>query len=133
VKDLKITNVKFFGLVPHNELIQLYFRADVCVVPSVWDEPLGLVVLEAMAAKTPVVVTRKGGISLMVKDGINGLFVRPRNAREIAEKVNLLLKNDQLRLKIAQKARQTVLDKFTWNKIANLYEEIYFKNIKVTI
>lgn len=121
----KLQNVKFFGLVPHKELIDLYYRADVCVVPSVWDEPLGLVVLEAMAAKTPVVVTRKGGIPLMVKDGYNGFFVRPRNAKEIAEKVNLLLSNPLLREKIGLRARQTVLEKFTWEKIALRYMEIY--------
>ena len=43
--QLKLTNVKFFGYLNGNELLHLYYRADVCVVPSVWDEPLGLVVL----------------------------------------------------------------------------------------
>ena len=105
--------------------MELYYRADVCVVPSIWDEPLGLVVLEAMATKTPVVVTRKGGIPLMVKDGANGLFVRPRNAKEIAEKVNILLANDGLRKKMGEKARQTVIEKFTWDKISHRFELIY--------
>ena len=125
VKDLKLTNVKFFGYINGNELIHLYYRADVCVVPSVWDEPLGLVVLEAMAASTPVVVTRKGGIPLMVKDGYNGLFVRPRNPKEIAEKVNFLLNNEGLRIKMGNRARKTVEDKFTWERIAGKYERMY--------
>ncbi len=124
-KELKLKNVKFFGYVGNGELIQLYYRADVCVVPSIWDEPLGLVVLEAMAAKTPVVVTRKGGIPLMVKDGHNGFFVRPRNAREIKERVNELLADDTKRLKMGQNAKQTVLEKFTWDIIAAKYERIY--------
>lgn len=126
-KNLKLDNVRFFGLVQNGELIKMYYRADVCVVPSVWDEPLGLVILEAMAAKTPVVVTRKGGIPLMVKDGYNGFFVRPRNAKEISQKVNMLLSNDQLRVKIGIRARQTVSDKFTWEKIAKMYEDKYAK------
>ena len=124
-KNLNLENVQFLGLVPHKELVELYYRADVCVVPSVWDEPLGLVVLEAMAAKTPLVVTRKGGIPLMVKDGYNGLFVRPRNAKEIANKVNLLLNNSELSKKMGLRARQTVLEKFTWEKIALKYENMY--------
>jgi L-malate glycosyltransferase len=124
-KDLKVKNVKFCGLVQNGELIKFYYRADVCVVPSVWDEPLGLVVLEAMVTKTPVVVTRKGGIPLLVKDGVNGLFIRPRNSKEIAEKVNILFTNEQLRTKIGIKARQTVLEKFTWDKIASGYEQMY--------
>ncbi len=125
VKDLKLKNVKFFGYINGDDLIHLYYRADVCVVPSVWDEPLGLVVLEAMAANTPVVVTRKGGIPLMVKDGYNGLFIRPRNPREISDKVNYLLKNEKIRMKMGNRARQTVVEKFSWDKIAAKYERMY--------
>ncbi|MCL4387087.1 glycosyltransferase family 4 protein [Patescibacteria group bacterium] len=124
-KELNAKNVVFFGFIDNHKLLELYYRADVCVVPSIWDEPLGLVVLEAMATKTPVVVTRKGGIPLMVKDGVNGLFVRPRNAKEIAEKVNFLLANDDLRKKMGERARQTVIEKFTWGNISHRFELIY--------
>jgi glycosyltransferase involved in cell wall biosynthesis len=125
VKDLKLSNVKFFGHISDSSLIKLYYRADVCVVPSVWDEPLGLVVLEAMATKTPVVVTRKGGIPLAVKEGVNGFFVRPRNAREIAEKVNKLLSDDLIRARMGERARQTIKERFTWEKIAHKFERMY--------
>lgn len=126
-KTLKADNVRFWGHMDNYDLIKLYYRADVSVIPSIWDEPLGLVVLEAMAAKTPVVVTRKGGIPLMVKDGVNGLFVRPRNSKEIVEKVNILLANDNLREKMGAKARQTVIERFTWAKIAQKFEDKYLK------
>lgn len=125
VKELNLKNVRFFGFIDNHDLIKLYYRADVCVVPSVWDEPLGLVVLEAMATKTPVVVTRKGGIPLAVKEGVNGFFVRPRNSKEIAEKVNILLKDDALRIKMGNKARQTIVERFTWEKVAHRYELMY--------
>jgi len=125
VKELRLSNVRFFGFIDNHKLIKLYYRADICVVPSVWDEPLGLVVLEAMATKTPVVVTRKGGIPLAVKDGVNGLFIRPRNPKEISEKVNLLLKDESLRTKIGQRARKTIIERFTWEKVAHRYERIY--------
>ena len=127
VANLKLNNVKFLGYIGNHHLINLYYRADVCVVPSVWDEPLGLVVLEAMATKTPVVVTRKGGIPLMVKDGFNGFFVRPRNSKEIAQKVDLLLSNEVLRKKMGERARQTVLERFTWGKIAERFESMYLE------
>lgn len=126
-QELKLNNVRFLGFVDFNDLIKLYYHADICVVPSVWDEPLGLVILEAMATKTPVVVTRKGGIPLMVKDGVNGFFVRPRSAKEISEKVNLLLSNEELRRKMGERARQTVLERFTWEKIGKRYERMYKK------
>lgn len=129
VKDEKITNVKFIGHLGADTdfLIKFYSRADVFIAPSVWDEPLGLVILEAMACETPVIVTRKGGIPLAVKDGQNGLFIRPRNSRDIAEKVNLLFTNEPLRQKMAKKAREIAVARFSWEVIAHRFENIYQK------
>jgi glycosyltransferase involved in cell wall biosynthesis len=130
IKTLGLKNVIMVGyLNPEKSAFfhAFYERADVYVSPSVWDEPFGLTILEAMAAKTPVVATRKGGMLSVIKDGENGFFVRARNSKEIADKVNLLLANDELRERAARNARKTVDDKFTWEKIASQFEEIYKK------
>jgi glycosyltransferase involved in cell wall biosynthesis len=128
VKDYQLSNVHFVGhLGTSNELNKFYKRASIFVAPSVWDEPLGLVILEAMASKTPVVVTRKGGIPLAVKDGVNGYFVRPRNASEIADKVNLLLSDETKRLKMAENARRIVEEKFSWEAIAHRLILMYMR------
>lgn len=129
VKDEQIKNVQFLGHLGNDTefLIKLYSRADVFCAPSVWDEPLGLVILEAMACKTPVVVTRKGGIPLAVKDGKNGLFIRPRNSKDIAEKINILLDDDERRRKMGLKAREVAETQFSWDIIAARFERIYEK------
>lgn len=126
-RDMKLNNVHFVGHVGAgiSKLVPYYSRADVFVAPSVWDEPLGLVILEAMACQTTVVVTRKGGIPLAVKDGYNGFFVRPRNSSEIAEKVNRLLDDPKLRLKMGQNARKSVEKKFSWETIVKKFEYLY--------
>lgn len=127
-RDYGLKNVHFIGhLGTSNELNKFYKRADVFVAPSVWDEPLGLVILEAMASKTPVVVTRKGGIPLAVKDGVNGYFVRPRNSSEIVEKVNLLLSDDVKRAKMRENARKIVEQKFSWEAIAHRFILMYMR------
>lgn len=127
-KDYNLTNIHFGGhLGTSNELNKLYKLAKVLVAPSVWDEPLGLVILEAMASKTPVVVTKKGGIPLAVKEGINGYFVRARNSTDIAEKVNLLLSNEEKRQKMAENARKIVEEKFSWEIIAQRFITKYEK------
>ena len=125
----KLKNVRFLGHVGKdtNFLVKFYSRADVFVAPSVWDEPLGLVVLEAMACETPVVVTRKGGIPLAVKDGKNGLFIKSRNSSDIVEKVNYLLENDGRRLKMSQKAREIAVERFNWKIIAQKFVDKYEK------
>ncbi|OGK13770.1 hypothetical protein A3A93_05515 [Candidatus Roizmanbacteria bacterium RIFCSPLOWO2_01_FULL_38_12] len=126
-KTNKINNVRFWGHVGKNtrKLVQLYSRADVFVAPSIWDEPLGLVILEAMACETPVVVTRKGGIPLAVKEGKNGLFIRPRNVNNLAATVNKLLDDDALRAKMGKKAREIAVKKFSWEIIADKFIHMY--------
>lgn len=129
VKKIGLSNVHFAGHLGSDtkKLNEFYNLADVFVAPSVWDEPLGLVILEAMACRTPVVVTRKGGIPLAVKNGVNGYFVRPKNSREIVEKVNKLLEDEKRRLKMGENARGIVERRFSWEKIATRFERIYEK------
>ncbi len=125
-----LKNVHFLGYMgdeKRQEFEEFYYRADVFVAPSVWDEPLGLVILEAMACQTPVVATRKGGIPLAVKDGFNGFLIRPKNSKEIADACNKLLDDPELRAKMGKNARETVEKKFTWKKISHKYEMIYEK------
>lgn len=131
-KMLGLTNVHFIGHLGAGikKLVPYYSRADVFVAPSIWDEPLGLVILEAMACQTPVVVTRKGGIPLAVKEGYNGLFVKSRNSTDIVEKVNKLFDNESLRYKMGQNARKSVEEKFSWELIGKKFEDRYFDYAK---
>lgn len=128
-KNLKNVQILPF-LHSYEEFIDLYYVANVFVSPALWDEPLGLTIIEAMAAKTPVIVTRKGGVTMAVKEGINGLFVRPRNSAEIANAVNKLFADDALTKKMGENGRAVVEAKFTWTKIADrfdkLYKDVYF-------
>ncbi len=122
-KGLK--NVHLLGYLLPEELIPFYARADVCVSPSVVAESFGLVVLEAMAMRTPVVATNKGGLSLLVKNGQNGLIVRPRNSTDIAQKCNRLLEDDKLRKRLGENARRDVEEKFCWEKVVERFEALY--------
>lgn len=127
IDQKQLSNVRLIGYLTGQKLIDMYYRADVFVAPSVWDEPLGLTILEAMAAKTPVIATRKGGIPLLVKHGHNGLFVKPRNSQKIAEACNKLLENDELRKKLGENARKTIEEQFNWKKIAIKFDRLYRK------
>lgn len=130
VAKKKLANVHLLGYVPDHELTEFYYRADIFVAPSVWDEPLGLTIVEAMAASTPVIATRKGGIPLLVKEGYNGFFVKARSSKEIAEACNKLLENDELRKKMGENARRTIEEKFTWKIIAKKFDRLYKKIFK---
>ena len=127
IQKYKLTNVHMLGYFSHKlgEINDFYLRADVYVAPSVWNEPLGLVIIEAMVYKTPVIVTRKGGVSTIVKDQVNGFLVRPKSSNQIAEKVNLLIENEKLRYKMGESAHRIVVERFNWDKIASKFYRLY--------
>ncbi len=134
IAKYKLTNVHMVGYFSSrlDTIKDFYLRADIYVAPSVWNEPLGLVILEAMVQKTPVVVSRKGGVSTLVKDGYNGFLIRPRSPALIAEKVNLLLSDDKLRQKMGERAYKTVTERFSWDKIAAKFYHLYEKSMQKT-
>lgn len=126
-----IKNARILGWIKakdHIDFHAFYKRADVFVAPSVWNEPFGLVLLEAMACAKPVVTTKSGGIVSIIKDGKNGIFVPARNATAIATAVNKLLDDPKLCESLGKQALQTVKDKFTWDKITLQFEDIYAKH-----
>lgn len=131
ITKYKLSNVHMLGYFSQRlgKINDFYLRADVYVAPSVWDEPLGLVILEAMVHKTPVIVTRKGGVKTIVQDGVNGFLVRPKSAKMIIDHVNKLLTDDILRKKMGDAAYKTVLKKFKWEKVAAKFYHLYQRSL----
>ncbi len=124
--DLNIDHrVRFLGARPQQELPLLYSAADVTVVPS-YHESFGLVAVESLACGTPVVATRTGGLTSVVRHGETGFLV-PRCAGFFAERLDTLLSDPDLYAKMSAAARPSVLQ-FSWTSIAdqvyNVYDEL---------
>ncbi len=112
-----LNNVHFlgyFGKEYLDELREFYKRADCVVLPSICDEGLGIVILEAMASKTPVVATNKGGIPLVVKNGKTGFLVRSKSPKSLSSAINKILSNEVLAKTMAENASILVKEKFDW-------------------
>jgi glycosyltransferase involved in cell wall biosynthesis len=75
----------FTGWLDGTELGDLLARASALVVPSVWEEPLGLTVLEGALARVPVVASRIGGILEQIREGEHALFFEPGSVKECAD------------------------------------------------
>jgi glycosyltransferase involved in cell wall biosynthesis len=82
--------------VPHREIMSCFAAASVAVVPSRWQEPLGLVAIEAMAAGTPVVVTRVGALPEVVVHERTGLVVEPGDPDALAQALDRVLEDPVL-------------------------------------
>lgn len=118
--------VKFISRVPLTELANYYRSADVCVVPSVYDNS-PYTCLEAMSCGKPVVGTSGGGTKEYVVDGECGIIVPPRDYEALRDAIVQLLKDGRLRRRYAENARRRVMDKFQRKQIASetlaLYHE----------
>ena len=124
-------------------VIQLYSHAAVFCCPSIY-EPFGIINLEAMACETAVVASAVGGIKEVVVDGETGFLVPleqmtespfeplypEKFARDLAEKINLLMHDEKLRERFGRAGRIRAEQKFSWRAIAQetkaLYESLLF-------
>lgn len=107
------------GLLKQEILIQYMSIADVVVLPfKFWPQvECPLTVLESMAMEKPLITTWVGAIPEVVRDGENGILVPPKNPKEIADKVVLLLQDKSLSMEIGKKAREHVETFFDWGTI----------------
>jgi glycosyltransferase involved in cell wall biosynthesis len=112
----------FTGLRP--DAIQLMAGFDIFVLPSIW-EGFGIVCVEAMAQGKPVIGTRVGGVPEVVRDGVNGYLVEPRNPTQLAEKIIQLLTDETMRRVMGEKGRQIVKEKFDIKMQVSQIERIY--------
>jgi glycogen synthase len=115
--------VTFHGKIPQHELIAWYDRADVMLVPSLWQEPFGLVIAEGMARKLPVIASNLGGPAEILTHEVNGLLVTPGNEQELAMAIGRLMDDQALRDRLGTAARQTVEERFTIESDARLAEQ----------
>jgi glycosyltransferase involved in cell wall biosynthesis len=134
VKSLNISDrVKFLGFVPDDKLVEYYNLADIFILPSLgtygkkkfYSEAFGIVLIEAMACGIPVITADVPGCNEVVKNGINGLLAHPDSPEDLAEKIEMYLNDTQLIKKYGKKAREDVIENYSWDvivtKMVNLY------------
>jgi glycosyltransferase involved in cell wall biosynthesis len=130
VKDLNLSHlVKFTGLIPQAETLTYYNQADIFCFPSI-REFGGAVVLEAMASGLPCIVVNNGGIGEYVTEE-TGFKIEPVSRefliREVANKLEILIKDENLRLNMSSNAINRAKE-FVWSnkaeQILNIYNTI---------
>jgi len=115
--------VTFHGKVPQDELIKHYDRSDIMLVPSIWKEPFGLVVAEAMARGLPIIASNLGGPSEIVTHDVDGLLIEPGKVQALVAAI-LQLSADPAKCKqLGQAARSTVRERFMIEENAKRVEQ----------
>ena len=132
-------------MLPRDAVIEFYSHAAVFCCPSIY-EPFGIINLEAMACGTPVVASRVGGIPEVVVDGENGVLVPVKQQTEspfepldparfstdLADAVNALLREPELRARMAEAGRRWVEERFAWSAVARRTVDLYRSLVEIT-
>ncbi len=115
-------NIKYIGEVGPKEKDKLLGGAKALLFPTIWEEPFGLVMIEAMACGTPVIAFNRGSVSEIVKHNKTGFIVK--DEKEMAEAMKNIGKIDRA------ECRKHIEKYFTIEKMADAYEKVYEKIIK---
>ncbi|MGQ9492681.1 MAG: glycosyltransferase family 4 protein [Anaerolineae bacterium] len=125
--------VLFTGYISDDDRDRLYKVASCAVFPSLY-EPFGIVALEAMAAKVPVVVSSVGGLQEVVKHAETGITVYPDNPESLAWGINHTLAQPDWAAQRAENAYRMVREEYNWQRIAQktirVYERIITERAK---
>jgi glycosyltransferase involved in cell wall biosynthesis len=119
VGDELPTGVTYVGLRPRSELLGLMSRARAVLMPSTWDEPFGLVGIEAQATGTPVVAYRRGGLIEVVASGTTGWLVTPGDRSEFMQRVRTIDRIDR------RLCRHRVEQQFSLGGMIDSYLDLY--------
>src|SRR6266550_6152034 len=112
-RDKNLTQfVTFHGKVPQDELIENYDNSEILLVPSLWKEPFGLVVAEAMARGLPVIASKLGGPAEIITTRVDGLLIEPGNERALVSAILQLVEDPAKRKQLALAARATLQERF---------------------
>jgi glycosyltransferase involved in cell wall biosynthesis len=118
--------VNMVGGIPHSSVVNHYRDADIFAFTSVWDEPFGIPMVEAMACGLPVVAARGGAVPEIVINGKTGLLVERNNANALAQAIVRLLEDEELRKSMGRVGRQRASELFTWARSADKLKDLYY-------
>ena len=120
--------VTYVGRKVREEKEAFFRQADIFVFPTYY-ETFGLVNLEAMEYKLPVISTNEGGIPDIVKDGENGLICEKQNPVSLADCIAKLLDDEEIRVKMGSAGHEKFCREFTLDKFENRMRDILNQNL----
>lgn len=116
-----LPGVIFRGWFERDQLHRFYESVDIVIVPSIWQEPFGIITLEAMCSGRPVVASRVAGPREIIRHGVNGRLSAPQSALDLADQVTWYLTHPEPMAEIVENARNTVRELYTWDTIVNTH------------
>lgn len=126
-KQFKHPYIESTGWINHQALPELINGSDICIFPSLWEEPFGISIIEAMSCERPVIVSDAGALPEIVTENETGLVFQRNKPGDLKDKIISLIEDNALKSNLGQKARNVVSEKYSWDVIYNDYYRKIFK------
>lgn len=117
--------IDFVGWIPNEEVGQWIQSVNFLLIPSRWEEPFGLVALEAAQQGRPVIASKVGGLAQVVCHEETGLLVEKEDHQALAEAAGKLIENPELATQQGERAQRHVRENYCFKKMIDKYEEVY--------
>ena len=128
IKNIKKSNVSYFGYLPKNETISLIRGSDILIQPSKI-EGVSSTILEAMACKVPVITTNVGGNKEIIEHNKTGILIEPNNSKKLLDEILNLFINSKIKNELINSAYIDV-QKYDWKYVGKLYLDLYDELLK---
>lgn len=116
-------NVNIHNQITREKLIASFDDYFALLFPSIWDEPFGMTIIEAMSRGIPVIGSNVGGVPNIIEDSENSLLVPPNNPKELASAINRLISDNLLYNRLRINCIKTVREKFNLESIVDETEK----------
>jgi len=132
VRSRGIRNIRFTGFLNHQKMQEIWAKSACSIVPSIWKEPFGMVVLEAWAKARPVVAHHIGALPEIITDGIDGLLVAQDQPEQLAEAILSLLQNPVRALQMGHAGREKLRGKYSRKTWSDAIRPVLSRAVKAT-
>ena len=122
--------IEYIPRMEQKYLGQVYQNCDIFLLPTIYDI-YGMVLLEAMYFGVPVLTTINGGSNMMIADGKNGFVFDDFDVKKWSCCIERLSKDSQTVKNIGMNAHETIVNKFTWDKLAEKFIDVYKRKIQL--
>ncbi|MBE9034022.1 glycosyltransferase family 4 protein [aff. Roholtiella sp. LEGE 12411] len=123
--------IEFLGFQDKQVVLSLMQHANLLVFPSIWYEGFPLTIAEAFACGLPVLVSKLGGLTEIVEDGVNGLYFEAGNSHDLAQQIKWASTHDEAMLSMSKGALDSYKNKYSsednYQQLINIYQQLILK------
>ena len=125
IRTNRIDNIELLGHLNKEDAFNIIKNSIAVIVPSIWYEPFGMVIIESFSMGIPVIANEIGSIPYIVKDGVNGILTRPGDKKSIQNAINKLINDEIFNIALGNNAYSDFYDYYTdeinYKELENIY------------